>query len=87
MFRKGLRNYDRVRGQTQRCHSQHSFYLLLRQEANSGRDLPKVPKMYIKNYRGLSQDTNTSFKDNSGGQLVTQARPAQGLPRIEREEQ
>lgn len=87
-FRKGLRNYDRVRGQMQRCHSQHSLYiLLLRQEANSGGDLPKVPKMYIKNDRGLSQDTNTSYKGNSGGQLVTQDRPAQGLPRIEHEEQ
>lgn len=87
MFRKGLRIYGRVRGQMQRCHSQHGVYLLLRQEANSGRDLLKVPKMYIKNYRGLSQDPKASYKGNSGGQLVTQDRPAQGLPRTEREEQ
>lgn len=88
MFRKGLRNSGRVRGQMQRCHSQHSVYLLLlRQEANLGGDLPKVPKMYIENYRGLSQDPKASYKGNSGGQLVTQDRPAQGLPGIEREEQ
>lgn len=95
MFRKGLRNSGGVRGQMQRCHSQshtvnhsHSVYLLLlRQEANSGGDLPKVPKMHIKNYRGLSQDPKASYKGNSGGQLVTQDRSAQGLPGIEREEQ